>query len=151
NTLHERERIASLSGSPRQHELEHAEEVIGYGEGYEIARRNRLVLAKPGRGDDQLALQVGRKVLLANREKYPRPHPPLIHVNVELAGDVDSWDAFNRDVLAQLVTRIDNVHTVFGENCRVLTTYSRETEKCFYPVRINSDMDPQSMSHDDVR
>jgi hypothetical protein len=151
HTLHERERLASVTEAVRRRELEHAEEKVGYGEGFEIARRNRLVLAKPGRGDDQLALQVARKVLLANRERDRQPHPPLVHVNVELAGDVDSWEAFNRDVLAPLLTRVDNVHTVFGEDCRVLTTYSRTSEKCFYPVRINSDMEPQPHFADDAR
>jgi hypothetical protein len=151
HTLHIRERLASLTDAARRRELEHAEEKVGYGEGFEIARRNRLVLAKPGRGDDQLALQVARKVLLANRERDRQPHPPLVHVNVELAGDVDSWEAFNRDVLAPLLTRVDNVHEVFGDDCRVLVTYSRSSEKCFYPVRINSDMDPQVHFEDDPR
>ncbi len=150
-TLHERERLTKLDDVTRRHELEHAEDKVGYGEGFELERRNRLVLAKPGRGDDQLALQVARKVLLHNRELDPQPHPPLVHVNVELAGDVDSWEAFNRDVLAPLMTRVENVHTVFGDDCRILTTYSRTSEKCFYPVRINPDVGPQAHLHDDHR
>jgi hypothetical protein len=116
-----------------------------------LERRNRVVLAKPGRGDDQLALQVARKVLLNNRKLYPQPHPPLVHVNVELAGDVDSWEAFNRDVLAPLMTRVENVHSVFGEDCRILTTYSRTSEKCFYPVRINPDIGPHVLEDNDYR
>jgi hypothetical protein len=150
-TLHERERLMKLEGVTRRHELEHAENKVGYGEGFELERRNRLVLAKPGRGDDQLALQVARNVLLNNRKLDPQPHPPLVHVNVELAGDVDSWEAFNRDVLAPLLTRIENVHTVFGDDCRVLTTYSRTSEKCFYPVRINPDVGPLSHPEEDHR
>lgn len=150
-TLHERERLVKLDEVKRRRELEHAEVIVGYGEGFELERRNRLVLAKPGRGDDQLALQVARKVLLSNRERDPQPHPPLVHVNVELAGDVDCWEAFNRDVLAPLMTRVENVHSVFGADCRVLTTYSRTHEKCFYPVRINPDTGPLTHLDDDPR
>ncbi len=150
-TLHERDRLTKLDEVTRRHSLEHAENKVGYGEGFELERRNRVVLAKPGRGDDQLALQVARKVLLNNRKLDPQPHPPLVHVNVELAGDVDSWEAFNRDVLAPLMTRVENVHSVFGEDCRILTTYSRTSEKCFYPVRINPDVGAHVLTDHDYR
>jgi hypothetical protein len=136
STLHEREKLPHMTPEERKLRLEHAEVKVAYGEGFEIERRNRLVLAKPGRGDDQKALLVARKVLLHNREQAPQPHPPLVHVNHEIAGEINSWDAFNRDVLSVLQTRVDNVLTVFGDDCRILATYSRSDGKCFYPVRI---------------
>jgi len=137
-TLHERCRLPLLTDAERVDRLQHCESKVGYGEGFEIERRNRLVLAKPGRGDDQKALTVARDVLAANRRRLPRPYPPLVHINLELAGDVDSWDAFDHDVLAQLQTRIDNVEEVFGADCRILTTYSRAVEKCFYPISADA-------------
>lgn len=138
-TLHERERLQSLSPEEKLLEVEHAENKVAYGEGFEVEKRNVLVLAKPGRGDDQIALSVARKVLLNNRKTHPQPFPPIVHVNVEVAGELGSWEAFNRNVLAPLMTRVDNVHSVFGTDCRVLTTYSKSDEKCCYPVRINQD------------
>jgi hypothetical protein len=151
STLHERELLPRLSPEERRLRLEHAEVKVAYGEGFEVERRNRLVLAKPGRGDDQKALQVARTVLLKNREHFPQPHPPLVHVNHEIAGEINDWDAFNRDVLAPLQTRIDNVRTVFGDDCRILVTYSRAQEKCFYPVRTNPDDRPGGRIDDDPR
>ena len=44
--------------------------------GFETARRNSIVLAKPGRGDDRIALSVARRVLEQNRQSSPQPHPP---------------------------------------------------------------------------
>lgn len=146
STLHQRERLPHLTPEERQQQLEHSEVKVAYGEGFEIERRNRLVLAKPGRGDDQKALQVARKVLLSNREHAPQPHPPLVHVNHEIAGETTNWDAFNRDVLSVIQTRIDNVRSVFGEDCEILATYSRSNEKCFYPIWIEEDERPDQKS-----
>jgi hypothetical protein len=144
STLHERQLLPQLSPVERRLRQEHGEVKVAYGEGFEIERRNRLVLAKPGRGDDQKALQVARNVLLNNRKHAPQPHPPLVHVTHEIAGEPNTWTAFNREVLSVLKTRIDNVRTVFGDDCRILATYSRFHEKCFYPVRIevNRHRDP---------
>lgn len=151
STLHEREYLPHLSPEERRLRLEHGEVKVAYGEGFEIERRNRLVLAKPGRGDDQKALQVARKVLLNNREYAPQPHPPLVHVTHEIAGEINDWEAFNRDVLSVLQTRIDNVRTVFGDDCRILSTYSRSQEKCFYPVRIENEDRSRGRADDDPR
>lgn len=148
-TLHQRRRVAMMKARDRAAILEHAEDKVGYGEGFETEPPNRLVLAKPGRGDDRIALNVARTVLLKNRKKLPQKYPPVVHVNVEIAGDLDDWQSFNRNVLSLLKTRVDNVHTVFGGDCRVLLTYSRSNEKCFYPVRISPD--PTDTSSDDPR
>jgi hypothetical protein len=100
-TLRERRFVATLSRTERERHVQHSEYKVCYGEGFEIEPRNRLILAKPGRGDDQKALEVAKAVLGRNRSERPQPHPPLVHVNVELAGDVDDWDAFDTDVLAR--------------------------------------------------
>lgn len=137
STLHERRLLPTLGDTERHRRLDHAEERVGYGEGFEMEHRNRLVLAKPGRGDDRKALEVARRVLHNNRTLRPQSHPPLVHVNLELAGDWESWGAFNHDVLAPLLTRVDNVRAVFGDDCRILVSYSRHREKCFYPVKFD--------------
>ena len=72
-----------------------------------------------------------------NREK--QEHPPLVHINLELAGRCDRWQAFNDDVLARLWTLLQNARSVFQSDCRLLTTYSYRHEKRFYPVRLQSD------------
>ena len=151
STLNERQTLPQLSPAAHRLRLEHAEVKVAYGEGFEIERRNRLVLAKPGRGDDQKALEVARKVLLHNREHAPQPHPPLVHVTHEIAGEINDWEAFNRDVLSVLQTRIDNVRTIFGDDCRILATYSRSQEKCFYPVRVEDVFGARGTAHDDPR
>ncbi len=151
STLNERQSLPLLSPQARRLRLEHSEVKVAYGEGFEIERRNRLVLAKPGRGDDQKALQVARNVLLHNREYAPQPHPPLVHVTHEIAGETNDWEAFNRDVLSVLQTRIDNVRTVFGDDCRILSTYSRAQEKCFYPIRVEDVSGSRGSANDDPR
>ena len=65
--------------------------------------------------------------------------PPLVHVNVEVSGSLETWQAFNINVLAKLLTMSTNVHHVFADDCRVLTTYSYREQKRFYPVRVQPD------------
>lgn len=146
-TLQSRSRLPDLGTAQRLRWLEHGEDKVAYGDGFEIEERNRLVLAKPGRGDDRKALDVARRVLLNNRQAIRQSHPPLVHVNLEVAGEVGDWEAFNHDVLAQLQTRIDNVKEVFGDDCRILVTYSRYREKCFYPIQVG--LNSRGNNHDD--
>ncbi len=139
--LYRRNYLASLGKGEQYRELEHAEKLVGYGEGFETARRNSIVLAKPGRGDDRIALSVARRVLEQNRQTNPQPHPPVVHVNTEITGTIADWADLNTRVLGPLLTRMQNVHDVFGTDCRVLLSYSRYGEKCFYPIRLVSDQD----------
>jgi hypothetical protein len=138
--LHERLRVESLAERERALVLDHAENMVAYGEGFENEPRNTLVLIKPGRGHDLDALQVAKAVITKHRHNRTRQnHPPLVHINLQLAGRSDRWHAFNEDVLARLLTLTQNVHAVFQSDCRVLTTYSYRHEKRFYPVRLQPD------------
>lgn len=139
-TLHERRRLESLD-DPGQRDLtlQHAEYMVAYGEGCEIEQRNTLVLVKPGRGNDLEALGVARQVIIEHRHNRTRQeHPPLVHVNVEVSGVLETWQAFNQNVMAKLMTMSSNVHHVFGDDCRVLCTYSYHDQKRFYPVHVRS-------------
>lgn len=137
--LHHRRRLDAIRDELQSRlELDHAENMVAYGEGFEVEPRNLLVLVKPGRGKDLEALAVARRVITKHRHnRGPQDHPPLVHINAEIAGSMDSWLAFNDNVLARLLTMIANVHAVFGDDCRVLTTYSYREEKRFYPVRVD--------------
>ncbi|TSC58788.1 MAG: hypothetical protein Greene041619_334 [Candidatus Peregrinibacteria bacterium Greene0416_19] len=142
-TLYQRRRIEGMSHEQKELKLDHAEELVCYGEGFETLPRNKCVLVKTGRGNDEEALHVARKVLLNNRERYnkqskPQEHPPLVHINVEVSGELTNWDAFNDHVLSRLRTMLRPIHRVFSKDVRVLTTYSYKDQKRFYPVRIDS-------------
>jgi hypothetical protein len=52
---------------------------------------------------------------------------------------METWQSFNDNVLAKLMTMTSNVHKVFESECRVLTSYSYHDQKRFFPVRIQSD------------
>lgn len=139
--LHERQRLAELQDE-RQRDLEmnHAEYLVAYGEGFELGARNSMVLVKPGRGYDVDAMTVAKKVITKHRHRRQnQDFPPLVHINVEVSGVMEDWTAFNDNVLSRLWTMVGTVHSVFENDCRVLTTYSYRTEKRFYPVRIEPD------------
>lgn len=139
--LHERQRLAACQDeAQRALALEHAEDIVAYGEGIELAQRNTLVLVKPGRGNDLEALEVARRVIMQHRHRRMKQiHPPLVHINVEVAGPMESWQAFNLNVLAKLWTMSTNVKRVFVNDCFVLTTYSYRHLKRFYPVHVQPD------------
>lgn len=141
-TLHERRRLATLADEDqRTMALQHAENMVAYGEGFELEQRNTLVLVKPGRGNDLEALDVARRVIMEHRHRrVQQDHPPLIHVNAEVTGSLETWQAFNINVLAKLLTMATNVRHVFGNNCCVLTTYSYRSQKRFYPVFVQPDV-----------
>ncbi|MCA9192830.1 MAG: hypothetical protein KDB03_13735 [Planctomycetales bacterium] len=137
-TLHERQRLEALKDEEqRAWLLQHAENMVAYGEGFELEQRNTLVLVKPGRGNDLEALGVAKSVILEHRHRrMHQQYPPLVHVNVEVTGSLGSWQAFNINVLAKLLTMVTNVQQVFDDHCFVLTTYSYRTQKRFYPVHM---------------
>ncbi|MCA9216806.1 MAG: hypothetical protein KDB27_27240 [Planctomycetales bacterium] len=140
-TLHERQRLETLlDEEQRTLSLQHAENMVAYGEGFELEKRNTLVLVKPGRGNDLEALDVARRVIVQHRHRRgEQHHPPLVHVNVEVTGTRETWQAFNVTVLAKLLTMATNVKHVFGDDCRMLTTYSYRRQKRFYPVHVYPD------------
>lgn len=118
-------------------QLDHAEELACYGDGFETLPRNKSVLVKTGRGDDIDALQVAKVVLEKNRIRYHQDHKLLVHINVEVNGQMMEWEDFNDNVGARILTMLRNVSEVFGQSAAILTTYSYRNEKRFYPVKIS--------------
>lgn len=140
HALHRRTRLAALAAPQRALETDHAETAVAYGEGFDLQAVNTLVLVKPGRGNDLDALNVAHKVILKHRERRgPQNFPPLVHVNIEVSGQMESWFSYNDAVLSHLRTMVNNVHSVFGYECRIFTSYSYRQQKRFYPVRLAAD------------
>jgi hypothetical protein len=52
-----------LSPEALESRIDHAEELVSYGDGFEMLQRNKTVLVKTGRGDDVDALTVAKRVL----------------------------------------------------------------------------------------
>lgn len=150
--LYQRRRLETMTPEEQELHQDHAEVLACYGEGFETLPRNQCVLVKTGRGNDEDALLVARKVLLSNRERYraqgrPQAHPPLVHINVEVSGELSEWDAFNDQVLSRINTMLRPIRRVFGEDVRVLTTYSYKNQKRFYPVRVTPDVFAERHGH----
>lgn len=139
--LYKRRRLESMTEEERERQLEHAEELVCYGEGFELLSRNKCILVKTGRGNDEEALIVAKNVLSSNRTKRAQEHPSLVHINVEVTGALPNWDAFNEQVLSKIKTMLMPVRNVFGEDVRILTTYSYLNEKKFYPVKLQDEED----------
>jgi hypothetical protein len=91
---------------------------------------------------------VAQRVILSNRAKNPQPHPPLVHINVEVSGQMDNWDAYNDQVLAKIKTMLMPVYAVFGDDVQVLTTYSYKHEKKFYPTKVDVSMTDETETVD---
>ncbi|MBI5414579.1 hypothetical protein HZA38_03610 [Candidatus Peregrinibacteria bacterium] len=144
-TLHQRNRLAQMTTDESTLYLEHAEDLVCYGEGFELLPRNKAILAKTGRGKDKEALEVAKNVLMKNRKKRSdsgkaQDHLPLVHINVEVTGGINNWDTLNVLVQAPLSARLKIVREVFGDDVRVLTTYSHQHEKQFYPIKIQPEI-----------
>ena len=129
--------------------LDHAEELVCYGEGFETLPRNKTVLVKAGRGDDMDALKVAKMVLEKNRKKYIQDHKLLIHINVEICGELIQWNDFNDNVGSRIKTMLRNVDIIYGDEVGILTTYSYRDQKRFYPVKIEPN-DPRMVYPADV-
>ncbi len=138
--LYQRRRLEGLGPEEQERILDHAEELACYGDGFDLLSRNECVLVKTGRGNDEDALKVAKDVLDSNRRRRPQPHPPLVHVNVEVSGDMSDWDAFNDQVLCKIKTLLRPIYSVFGQDVRVLTSFSFRHEKIFYPVKMEMDL-----------
>ncbi|MFH1531311.1 MAG: hypothetical protein ABIK09_11345 [Pseudomonadota bacterium] len=128
--------INHLSPEELERHLEHAEELVCFGDGFATLPRNKAVLVTTGRGDDINALVVAREVLEKNRRRYRQDHKPLVHINIEVNGQMMSWDDFNDNVGSRILTMQRNVDHVFGDEIAMLTSYSYRDEKRFYPVKL---------------
>jgi hypothetical protein len=134
--------IAGLSPGEADRHIDHAEELVCYGDGFETLPRNKAVLVKTGRGDDVDALNVAKNVLEKNRMRHRQEHKLPVHINIEVNGEMMSWDDFNDTVGSRIFTMYRNVDHVFGDNVALLTSYSYRDHKRFYPVRLSDD-DPR--------
>lgn len=141
--------ISKLTDEERDRYIDHAEELVCYGDGFETLPRNKAVLVKTGRGDDIDALTVAKDVVDKNRIRYQQDHKLLVHINIEVHGEMMSWDDFNDNVGSRILTMQRNVDFVFGEDVAILTTYSYRDIKRFYPVKINKN-DPRLVYQSDV-
>jgi len=101
------------------------------------------------RGDDVDALTVAKKILENNRQRYRQEHDLLMHINIEVDGEMMSWDDFNDNVGSRILTMRRNVDHVFGMDVAILTSYSYRDQKRFYPVIISKN-DPRVVFCADV-
>lgn len=137
--LYQRNRLQEMAEQEQALHLDHAEELVCYGEGFETLTRNKALLVKPGRGDEIQALTTAKNVLL----KYsPLKHMPMVHINIELTDKISSWDSYKMNVMAKLMRMKDNAEKIFGDKVHIMCTYSYKDEKQFYPVRA-SQSDPR--------
>lgn len=147
--LYQTNLIDHLSPDELERHLDHAEELVCYGDGFETLPRNKTVLVKTGRGDDIDALVVAKDVMERNRRRYKQDHKPLVHINIEVNGQMMSWDDFNDDVGSRILTMRRNVDHVFGNEVAMLTSFSYRDEKRFYPVKLKQN-DPRMAYPADV-
>nr|WP_246048481.1 hypothetical protein [Leptospira sarikeiensis] len=139
-SLNQKRKLSKLPAEERWRHLDHAEELICYGEGFELLQRNKAVLVKTGRGDDTDALSVAKKVLEKNRQHEAKPYPIIIHLNVEVSGELRSWNDFNENISSRVNTMIRNLDAVFqNQDIVILTTYSYLDQKRFYPIQTKLD------------
>ncbi len=72
--LYQTNMLDHLSEEERMRLIDHAEELVCYGDGFETLPRNKSVLVKTGRGDDIDALTVAKNVVEKNRKRYKQDH-----------------------------------------------------------------------------
>lgn len=139
--LYQRARLSSMDATEQKEHLDHDEEIVCYGEGFETLPRNKAILVKPGRGDDIDTLNTAKKVLAT----YSRMKAlPMVHINIELTDKIGSWDSYRLNVIAEMRRMKTNVYRVFGKNVRFLCTYSYRNEKKFYPVTAAPERSPDA-------
>ncbi|NPV05837.1 MAG: hypothetical protein HPY67_14020 [Syntrophaceae bacterium] len=129
--------IGHLSAEELERRIDHAEEIICYGGGFEAVARNRGIMVKTGRGNDVEALNVAKAVLEKNRRKHKQGHGPLLHINIVLSGELMRWDDFNDNIGSRILTMMRNVDHVFGRDVSILTSYSYRDQMRFYPVKVS--------------
>lgn len=139
-SLNHRRKLSFLKEEEKWRILDHAEELICYGDGFELLQRNKAILVKTGRGNDTDALNVARRVLEKNRSKQPATEPILIHLNVEISGELSAWEDINENIASKINTLLRNLEVVFQDvETIVLTTYSYRDQKRFYPIHTKDD------------
>jgi hypothetical protein len=133
--LFKRQKIAAMEKEQLALYLGHGEELICYGEGFQLHDRNKCLLVKPGRGNDREALEIAKAVLGHGPVRSTQNHPPIVHINEEANDKPRSFKDIAR-LKGRLLTKANLVKNIFGPDVRILTTYSTIDEKLFYPVQL---------------
>ncbi len=137
--INQKNKLDSMTESEQLKIIDHAEELICYGDGFELLPRNKTILVKTGRGNDIEALQVAKRVLEKNRSKKNPEYSKIIHLNIEVSGEQISWEDFNENISSKLHTMLRPISEIFDENINILTTYSYRDQKRFYPINTIQD------------
>lgn len=137
--LYQKNELSIMPEEEKLKHLDHAEELICYGDGFELLPRNKIVLVKTGRGDDSDALHVAKTVLERNRQKKNPEYSQIIHLNIEISGEQMSWEDFSENISSRMHTMLRHIDDVFGDSVKILTTYSYRDKKRFYPIRTLKD------------
>lgn len=139
-SLYHKRKLSNLNETEKWKILDHAEELICYGDGFELLQRNKAILVKTGRGNDTDALNVARKVLEKNRAKQSEKGPILVHLNIEISGELSAWEDINENIASKTNTLLRNLEQVFHDvETVILTTYSYRDQKRFYPIHTKKD------------
>ncbi len=137
--INQKNKLDSMTESEQLKIIDHAEEIICYGDGFELLPRNKTILVKTGRGNDIEALQVAKRVLEKNRSKKNPEYSKIIHLNIEVSGEQISWEDFNENISSKLHTMLRPISEIFDQDINILTTYSYRDQKRFYPINTIQD------------
>jgi len=137
--INQKNKLDSMTESEQLKIIDHAEELICYGDGFELLPRNKTILVKTGRGNDIEALQVAKRVLEKNRSKKNPEYSKIIHLNIEVSGEQISWEDFNENISSKLHTMLRPISEIFDQDINILTTYSYRDQKRFYPINTIQD------------
>jgi hypothetical protein len=125
--------------------LGHAELKMAYSlTGHDLEEPNTMILVKPGAGSDEVSVQIGKDVLNHNLNALHLQDklPPLVHINIEVDEPIDTWEHY-LEIRSRMRAKLGIVKQVFGNDVRVLTTYSyRQNVKAvqtkqFFPLSAN--------------
>ena len=137
--INQKNKLDSMTEYEQLKIIDHAEEIICYGDGFELLPRNKTILVKTGRGNDIEALQVAKRVLEKNRSKKNPEYSKIIHLNIEVSGEQISWEDFNENISSKLHTMLRPISEIFDQDINILTTYSYRDQKRFYPINTIQD------------
>jgi hypothetical protein len=141
----ENTRLAKEDPEKLRIRMDHSELKMAYSlTGHDLEEPNTMILVKPGAGGDEVSVQIGKSVLARNlnalllRDKLP----PLVHINIEVDEPIDTWEHY-LEVRSRMRAKLGIVKQVFGNDVRVLTTYSYRQNvravqtKQFFPLSAN--------------
>ena len=132
--LNQKQKLDKMNEEEKLKIIGHSEELICYGDGFELLPRNKAILVKTGRGNDYEALQVANRVLQKNRSGKNVEYSEIIHINIEVSGEMMNWEDFNDTISSRLRSMLRPVLEIFSLDTFIFTTYSYRDQKRFYPI-----------------